>query len=292
MSPSHHVALIRRRGLAGLAALAVAAGLAAGGGACSEANSSSSSCGTLGEICCNGTTCSAGLTCGGGTCGADSGGTDASWLHDASSDAAVGEAEADVDAVADAPRAPDGAPLLHRPVSVACPVVVVPPGQSGPDPSCTYEAGTEECASSTDCTGGLNGRCLPFILRRNEHTPLIPPPPIDPCAGTECVYDQCETDSQCAPNAICDCLAAPDLGGNFCGPVGTCRVDSDCGDGGYCSPGASSLGSPCGLTGVYFCHSSADTCVNDSDCGDAGRLCMHRFDAGGFSCLPFCPPPL
>jgi hypothetical protein len=44
-----------------------------------------------------------------------------------------------------------------------------------------------------------------------------------------------------------------------------CRVDTDCGAQGYCSP--SSGTSICGdsLAG-YYCHTASDECIDDSDC--------------------------
>ncbi len=45
---------------------------------------------------------------------------------------------------------------------------------------------------------------------------------------------------------------------------GNCRVDSDCGANGFCSPTATSDG--CGEVAGYYCHTAADSCTNDSDC--------------------------
>jgi hypothetical protein len=43
---------------------------------------------------------------------------------------------------------------------------------------------------------------------------------------------------------------------------GNCRLDSDCGQGGYCSPAIDTCGAVLG----YYCHSASDECVNDEDC--------------------------
>jgi hypothetical protein len=68
---------------------------------------------------------------------------------------------------------------------------------------------------------------------------------------------------------VCACGVA-----NQC-KKGNCRIDSDCGPGGYCSPATDACGAVLG----YYCHTAADECVNDDDC--AGR------DAGPFlGCLP------
>jgi hypothetical protein len=54
--------------------------------------------------------------------------------------------------------------------------------------------------------------------------------------------------------------------GNTCVP-GDCRVDSDCGPGGYCSPTVAPNG--LSLSG-YYCHTPLDQCIDDTDCPTAG----------------------
>jgi hypothetical protein len=61
-----------------------------------------------------------------------------------------------------------------------------------------------------------------------------------PIGGLDCTYDQCFQDTDCDAGGACLCRP-PNFGGpppvpNECVPAGNCRVDSDCGPGGYCSP--------------------------------------------------------
>jgi Cys-rich repeat protein len=112
-----------------------------------------------------------------------------------------------------------------------------------------------------------------------------------------CSYDECTTDDACPANNLCQCGTATGEGrtANTCVPS-NCRVDSDCGAGGSCSP---SYGTTCGaLFGVvgYFCHKAADECtkdecVNDSDCtsteaGPAGSgYCAWDPTSSAWSCF-------
>jgi hypothetical protein len=67
---------------------------------------------------------------------------------------------------------------------------------------------------------------------------------------------------------------------NRCVP-GDCRVDADCGSGGYCSP---SLGA-CGAFEGYYCHSSADACVDERiDCPGSPARCQYDPAVGHFVC--------
>jgi Cys-rich repeat protein len=77
-------------------------------------------------------------------------------------------------------------------------------------------------------------------------------------------------------------------GGNTCMP-GNCRVDSDCGAGGYCSPSRGSNG--CGYVEGYYCHTRADLCVNDSDCAGGNMTCAWSATSGRWECanVEFCP---
>jgi hypothetical protein len=73
-------------------------------------------------------------------------------------------------------------------------------------------------------------------------------------------------DTDCPGGQTCACHGSSytDGHGNTC-VKGNCRVDADCGAGGYCSP--SSLTALCGdsLAG-YYCHTAGDLCIDDSDC--------------------------
>ena len=130
----------------------------------------------------------------------------------------------------------------------------------------------------------------------------------------QCSNDACLTDGDCGPNALCVCNGAmifrlPPSGadggtasvaypaggaagapGNgpykpyfvgWCSPA-SCRVDSDCGAGGYCSPSFSACGS---LQG-YHCHGPSDSCVDATkDCAGCGRSsCTYSTTAGAFTC--------
>jgi hypothetical protein len=72
-------------------------------------------------------------------------------------------------------------------------------------------------------------------------------------------------DTDCASGQTCACHDSPYKGGldNAC-VAGTCRVDSDCGPGDYCSPSTDT--NSCGFLVGYFCHTLADECIDDTDC--------------------------
>jgi hypothetical protein len=107
-----------------------------------------------------------------------------------------------------------------------------------------------------------------------------------------CVWDICADDSACPAGQTCACHGSPyEFGeGNHCVPS-NCRVDADCGPGGWCSPTFSA--SLCGVVGGYYCHTSRDTCVNDSDCvdGGVGFACGFDTTVGYWSCMFNLPCP-
>jgi hypothetical protein len=142
------------------------------------------------------------------------------------------------------------------------------------------------CVQDSDCTGATNGRCLQGPK---------------PCI-TSCSYDTCFSDSDCPSNQPCECRPrTSDTAQNFCVAGGNCRVDADCGPGGFCSP--SLVANPCvcppeGSCGTYhyavncghgyFCHTLQDSCVDDSDCG--GSTCAFDQAAMRWTCnLLMCP---
>jgi hypothetical protein len=98
-------------------------------------------------------------------------------------------------------------------------------------------------------------------------------------------------DTDCPTGEVCACHEAPYANGqgNTCMP-GNCRVDSDCGPGGYCSPSFAPMG--CGGLGGYYCHTPADQCVNDNDCtGSNGpSACSYSSSAKAWHCVqvPLC----
>jgi hypothetical protein len=147
---------------------------------------------------------------------------------------------------------PDGGggeiPTNHRPNDDQC--------ATSPAPGTCNEmtGGGAMCSADTDCTAGTNGRCV-------EST--------GGALFCSCTYDTCSTDSDCMTGDLCVCHGSAYTGGegNTCLP-GNCRVDSDCGANGYCSPSEGS--GDCGGISGYYCHTSSDTCVNDSDCTQQG----------------------
>ena len=137
-------------------------------------------------------------------------------------------------------------PLNHRPSDAQC-------SDARPPGSCTASALITPggCLLDSDCAAGVNGRCLN--------------PGGGPAADCYCSYQECMHDTDCPAGKTCACLDAPYAGGSFTCVPGNCRVDADCGAGGYCSP--SSTTGICGdsLAG-YYCHTARDLCVDDSDC--------------------------
>ncbi len=185
-------------------------------------------------------------------------------------------------------------PANHRPAGgPACPNDRAPAGLPA---SCTPDSGVTpqgDCQQDFDCSAGTNGRCVQ--LRG---------------CYMVCSYDECFHDSDCAGNVPCQCRgSASSTAANICLVNSNCRVDNDCGPGGYCSP--SQLDGcirmctvPCGseshcyegTTEVpcscsqscgagYFCHTASDTCVNDCECNEADSACTHQPDTG-WACIP------
>ena len=71
---------------------------------------------------------------------------------------------------------------------------------------------------------------------------------------------------------------------NYCVSGSDCRVDADCGPGGFCSP--SQFDQWCGPT--YHCHRPSDICIDDSDC--IGTGCNFDSQSGHWSCGGDCGP--
>ncbi len=142
-------------------------------------------------------------------------------------------------------------PTDHRPQEVACPL------ERGPG----HVDVVGDCTRDSDCTDGTNGRC-------------ISPNVLGPSGGSRCSYDGCFSDSDCPANQPCRCRpSAADNARNYCPAGSNCRIDSDCGPGGFCSPSLLGLGSPVGGGSFgYFCHTPQDLCLNDSDCDASGCL--------------------
>jgi hypothetical protein len=166
------------------------------------------------------------------------GGADAS-AGGAGADGGPGSASAGADGAA----APDGAggslgpPDQHRAVAVACKTTSSQP----PD------GGVGSCAVDSDCGGDAG------------YNPWH-------CLRHACGVDQCIDDSDCRSDQACGCGAQfgfpASMHLNYCVPA-KCRVDADCGAGGYCSPATNT---PCQRLAGYYCHKAADTCSSSNDC--------------------------
>jgi hypothetical protein len=94
-------------------------------------------------------------------------------------------------------------------------------------------------------------------------------------------------DSDCSTGGPCACNGTAFLGaaGNTCVP-GNCRVDSDCGANGYCSPTQGN--SNCGGLAGFYCHTANDLCVNDSDCTGHGtglQICAYQMASARWECV-------
>jgi hypothetical protein len=190
-------------------------------------------------------------------------------------------------------------PKNHRPVGSTC------PAQRGPSSvsvdGCQNNSAVNNgayvlCTQDADCTTGINGRCF-------EVGPMA--------CMTDCSYDTCFSDSDCPSNQPCECRqSASDSTANQCETGGNCRIDADCGQGGYCSPsqvnnfclcpspalcgpgtscspGPCACGDSCGHG--YFCHTPVDTCVDDSDCD--GATCNYDTVNNRWSCAICWPVP-
>ncbi len=143
-------------------------------------------------------------------------------------------------------------PTDHRFQEVAC------PRERGPGSADVVE----DCTQDSDCTDGMNGRC-------------ISPNVVGPLGRSRCSYDTCFSDSDCPANEPCRCRpSAADNARNYCPAGSNCRIDSDCGPGGFCSPSLLGLGSSVegGGSFGYFCHTPQDLCLNDTDCDASGCL--------------------
>jgi hypothetical protein len=143
----------------------------------------------------------------------------------------------------------------HRSTGTMC------PSERGPGNG--LGALVDECTQDSDCTAGTNGRCL------NYHR-------------TVCSYDDCFSDSDCRGVEPCQCRpSATSMFPNYCVIGSNCRLDSDCGPNGFCSPSMSDcMGTPSG----YFCHTPQDTCVNDSDCSNP-QTCEYDKQSYHWSCV-------
>jgi hypothetical protein len=163
-------------------------------------------------------------------------------------------------------------PMNHRATDVSCPTARGPGVTTTGGPDGGGPPG--QCDDDSDCTMGHDGRCLP----------------IGPLPGNECSYDQCYDDSACTGNVPCVCRpSAASNDPNVCGTGSNCRLDSDCGPCGFCSPSESEM-TVCGEPDTtYFCHTPSDLCVDDSDCHEGS--CNWVPAKGYWQCGRECAPP-
>jgi hypothetical protein len=169
-------------------------------------------------------------------------------------------------------------PASHRPSASACPASRAP-GSPCLDGGVPWPNGYA-CAQDSDCTMGANGRCFGY------------PVPIPPPGGTGqgnlycgslCSYDQCFDDTSCGSHIPCACrVAGIAVQPNVCLTESECAVDSDCGNGGFCSPSVV-VGSPAPAY-AYFCHTPSDLCVDDADC-DANSTCQFNLAQRRWVCV-------
>ncbi len=201
----------------------------------------------------------------GGQVGAGSGTADGG-KHSAEAgahDASAADGRSSRDSGEDAKRTTK-VPVNHRPDDSEC----MEPAAPG---ACDETGVPTSCTADSQCTatdgGETDGRCIPD----------------GPIAGCHCTYDTCSGDTDCPTGQLCVCHGSPYTSGegNTC-RAGNCRVDSDCGPQGYCSPSPSG---GCGSVGGYYCHTAADTCANDSDCGELGEdTCIWSSTDGRWEC--------
>jgi hypothetical protein len=143
-------------------------------------------------------------------------------------------------------RAPD----VHRASPVECPHDrdASRPGFLKPD---------GDCHSDADCWLFPNGRCTGLLDKKNI-----------------CTYDMCFDDSECS-GGVCTCRVEISRAGrdifpalNLCARAGNCRIDSDCGPEGWCSPHYEEDCFGDVFWVGWFCRTSNDECCNDVDCDE------------------------
>jgi hypothetical protein len=155
-------------------------------------------------------------------------------------------------------------PVNHRAMAMDCPTTrpaSMPTQFPGP------------CMMDSDCTMGMNGRCVSASI-----------------GSVKCSYDECTKDSDCGSSSVCDCRESTNADANTC-QHGNCKTDMDCASG-FCSPSAIDLtvncrmGVPAGSFG-FFCHAKGDDCNSDSDCASNSAIppkCIFDPNAQKWSC--------
>jgi hypothetical protein len=157
-------------------------------------------------------------------------------------------------------------PLVHRAVAEVCRSTRAPDARP---PIVGSTDSENQCNSDADCWLFPNGRCIPVRYYN------------------QCTFDLCFDDAECS-GKVCACDVPYALVGGESMPAlnvcvaGNCRVDADCGLGGWCSP--SWLPGRCGSRYIdgWFCHTSNDCCFDDGDCKDT--LCGYDRVIGHWTC--------
>ena len=165
--------------------------------------------------------------------------------------------DADVDGgvVGDAAPPVGREPRRHRPTVVGCDDERSNEGPFIDDETLARGGDELQCTAHEDCTDGDNGRCV-----GNSHD------------GWYCTYDLCASDDGC-DGGVCECGGGWRSDHNVC-LGGNCRVDADCGPGGYCSPTFGDCGDYSGVE-AYQCHTPDDACIDDEDCGDGAPFAAY-----------------
>jgi hypothetical protein len=167
-----------------------------------------------------------------------------------------------------------GTPQNHFPAGTTC-RATRPAGQNNDDggKTCDADAATFcACGSDAECTDGNNGRCI-----------------INGNAGPHCSYDACFASTDCATGSSCACGDIDPSSYNSCVPS-NCRVDTDCGANGFCSPSYGTCGKFGGEYEGVYCHTKNDTCINDSDCTGNGSTnvgtgyCSYSTESNAWAC--------
>jgi hypothetical protein len=137
------------------------------------------------------------------------------------------------------------------------------------------------CLDDWDAPRGGSG-CV--IREPTNHRPADCVPP-DTGAGGACLVDaNCADGPQGKPGTVCNCATS-----SCTVQPGSCRVDADCGAGGFCSPTWTS-GEDVEVV-AYECHTCEDQCIDDTDCTGMypGGYCIYNQCVGYWTCSP---PPM
>lgn len=145
---------------------------------------------------------------------------------------------------------------------------------------CTL-AERDECCVDNDCTAQAGGACV--------RTPIFYCGGVQPEESTECMYDGCSSDADCASNEVCLTRGAFGEPVSRCAPT-FCRTDAECtaGTAGRCTP----FVDPCsGRFRASVCTYEESECRTSADCpAQHGRAeCIAYGETT--RCIDYSPPP-